>query len=627
MPSGDHDEGLETSSTHHLVGNFLEQARMFMVSDACKVRQLPFLPLSPHPRGYYHASSCITEEDAPFLERATASTILPDRGMPAHGLSCGGALVKGVGYGGGGFTEMIRGITHLPTAADVQSLMQARSGTQGMDLGVMSASAENIPCGRMVPPVCTEACPQRSELHPPEPIASPSWNPVLPPRAEDCTLSLLPNIPTRPLMSTANSLDVSLMHDSSLGAEPRKDHSTDFLAGFASMSSSGNSPVFFPAGRKWERGQLGSWKQAKHMADEAEETLCSGFLSTARSLDRVVPSCAPSALSYDGTTVDQVYLQQAYGGSTDPVLLVDDSGQVLWFNKAYDRALRSVSDRSLTKPAKTGPYIDPLGHPTPLGSLALSRGSDISKTVNATLWGFLRKLVMPEVVSPPSMTKGSKPGSVEKDVQSKDQESSKLSLSVGERWPQSLGERLQQSITHACSSSSMPTLRTLDVAASDGQGCGGVGKLTTVTLESITEVFMGEGVLTLECVEMAEAKLEVAGSVPAFITDCTSRVRWVNTAFKQILGHLEQQGNNFAKIGPNSGATAKHEPPDLTFVCLAEKIPRLAWAFSGLVNLEWVKAGRRRSMTVPCDVSRLVPAATWVWKFDVALSLSLNLCV
>lgn len=606
MPSGD-PAVLATPFNHHLAGSLVEQARMFMVADAHKARQQPSLPLLAHARsspGY--GGGGIIEKDLEFMERAAASTVLPHRGASA-GLSCSAVCMKGVSYGGGGFTEMIRGITRLPTVADVQSLMQARPVTQAMEPGMMPSSVENISCGQTS--VCSEAHPQKLELQSPMPAAVPCWASDLPlrlPQADDCTLPLLPNVPSKPSISTTSLQAASLMHGSSYRVEHPLDHTT---ADLAIESSSENIPALSAGGSRGTRLQLGTLMQANNEADAADaphiRRVFGGFST----------SCEPSALSRDGTTVDQVYLQQVYGGSTDPVLLVDDKHEVLWFNKAYERALKSVSERLSSQPASTGPYIDPLGHPTPLASLVLNQASGSSKLVNSTLWGFLRKLVMPEVVASSSMMRDMKVNFSRNEQQYEEQGLSKLCLSVGERVPQSM--------LHMCSSSSAPARRIDD--ASEVQRCRNVGKLTTVTLESITEVYIGEEPVSVECVETVEARLGAAGSVPAFITDCSSRVRWMNTAFKQmLLGHSEQGGNN---SGSNNGGLVKHEPPELTFVCSAEKIPQSAQAFSGLVNLEWMKSGKRRSMTVPCDVSRLVPTATWVWKFDLALSLSLKPCV
>eukprot|EP00250_Pteridium_aquilinum_P012023 c20460_g1_i1 orf=122-2413(+) len=614
---------------HHVAGSSLvEQARMFMVANALKAKQQPILPHSPQPRGY--AGGGVTEKDLAFMERAAASTVLPaDRGATG-GLSCSAGCMKGVGYGGGGFTEMIRGITRLPTAADVQSLMQARSGapaTASTASPGMLSPLEDSACGRSSPGV-KEAHQRRLELHSPAPAAPLShlsWAPNLPSQllqVDDCTLPLLPNLPSKLSLSPSTLQAEPSMRHSSYRAEPPLDHTdlfhsdqTTTLLSFSSCSE--NIPATCSVRSRDLSGQLGTLRQMNNDADDTEAHPLLSRPHMAKFLGGLA-SGVPSAQVHDGAPVDQVYLQQVYGGSTEPVLLVDDNSQVLWFNKAYDRALKSVQERLSSKPTTTGPYFDPLGHPTPLGSLVLNLPSCAVKPVNATLWGFLKKLVNPEVDASSSMLRGRKVEVGSKEEQSED--SSSLCLSVG--------ARLLLSSTHVCSSSA-PACR-ID-SANDMQGCVSVGKLTTVTLESITEVHMGEGAATVECVEMVEARLGVAGSMPAFITDCTSRVRWVNAAFKQMLGDSEQQGNSMVMMmhgtGSNNVGVVKHEPPELTFVCSAEKIPRSAWAFSGRVNLEWMKAGKRRSMTVPCDVSRLVTTATWVWKFDIALSLSLNLRV
>eukprot|EP00250_Pteridium_aquilinum_P035327 c9143_g1_i1 orf=133-2313(+) len=569
-------------------GNLVQQQGVYMSAEANSHQQQFSILHHELTPGYNPWSGGLMEKDAGFMERAAAAsaTVPPDRStsLPVCDVACG----KGVGYGGGGFTEMIRGITRLPTVADVQSLMQARASPFAASLpAVPGGSGGGI-----------RSSPSRSKDHVPlspsrsrnlivrSPPLTDQVDQVCESNAELITLSLFPNVPSKacsqvnvPLLDPSPSAQLSL-HGPSHNAEPswRKQVSQK-LEPTAVLAS--RSPDLSHTGVQLASGIPLFSLPAKRAA---------GGTMSPPSLG--VPA---SPVMADGTVINEVYLEQVYGGSTDPVLLVDDSNQVLWFNKPYDRALKSSTERLSGKTMSTGPYIDPLGHPTPLGRFVLPV---YGKSSRATLWGFLRKLVIQENELP-----------LEQHVPSP---SSQLRLNAGEASQSSLA--------------SMEPIGRMNSVA-----CAGNSRLITVTLESITELHM-DVPAAVELVEAAEAQLG-AGSEPAFITDFLSRVRWVNAALKQMLGHMNSQGSRTCSgVSGNSGADVamSNSPEAWAFViCCTEKIPRSAWAFSCRVNFEWMKGTKRRSMTVPCDVSRLActprsSEVNWVWQLDMAVSLCLN---
>ncbi|KAI5071717.1 hypothetical protein GOP47_0013968 [Adiantum capillus-veneris] len=595
--------------------NLVEQARMFMAVDALKARQPPASLHQFHVRGY-PAVGMNMEKDVAFMERAAASTVLPDKGACSDTVSCNAVCMKGIGYAGGGFTEMIRGITRLPTVADVQTLMHTRSGTTGA-VAVTSPRASS-PTAESIrkPPTRQELHQERLELHSAAPCHVLQAPPRPAPDVDDCTLSLLPNFPSKHLQPQLALGAVSHVSQGAHSAVMPADHKCrPYCEGPVTHLSVGSRPDKDLGHTTVDsRGLCGLFSftnQVQEETDISEALSLSPPSQSTNPLESLARQTLSSTLNRDGAVVDHIHLQQVYGGSTDPILLVDDNCQAVWFNKAYERASKSVLDRLSSKPSAAGPYIDPLGHPTSLGSLVLNQAS--SKPVNATLWGSLRKLVTPDVNAAPNLLGGMKL----KREHGEEIDTGRLSGSGVVRGPLGTSDGWSNGIS-AC---------TID-DANDTQVHASMGKLTTVTLESITEVYQGQGAIGAESVEMAEARLGASGSVPAFITDCTSRVRWVNAAFKQMLGQPEQVSSSKVMTARHlvEMSVMQHDPPELTFVGAAEKIPWSACAFSGLVNLEWMKARKRRSMTVPCDVSRLAPAATWVWKFDLALSLSLNLC-
>lgn len=707
------------------VGNILPQQGVYMSTDVNAHHQHAFsLSHQKLSSGNNCSSGGLIEKDIDFMERAAAAsaTVLPGRSVSVS--MCDSVGGKGIGYVGGGFTEMIRGITRLSTAADVQSLMQAR----------VSPSAATGPGSslRSSPTCCREMQARRPDNFPlPSSMTHGligktsclmEADQVCESDAELTTLSLLPNVPSKmcppgkvairdespsvqphthgvtdvaelpwhhssrlePLAKVATR-DGSPsaqppMHGVSDGAEhPRHHQISSRLEPQAKVPIRDGSPSAQPpihgathvtelpwhqqithvAESPWHQQAFSKFDPSMkavirdsaqpplpgiaHVAEapwlqqvssrlessvplasrnpcmpQVGVQLASGIplfsLPTKKPTNGMNPpgmgmSASPVMGMADGAVVDEVSLEQVYGGSTDPVLLVDDNNQVLWFNKPYDKALKSASERLSGKTKPTGPYIDPLGHPTPLCSFVLSI---YGKPSRATLWGFLKKLVIQESELP--LQQGSSGPSSQLPLQQGSScPSSQLQLCMGEA-------SLRMSPAHM-----EPNGRMGSVV------CASNSRLTTVTLESITEFHM-DAPAAAECVEAAEARLG-AGSEPAFITDCLNRVRWVNAALKRMLGHINFGSSNACSGASGSSGADVALSSSLeasTFaVCCTEKIPSSAWAFSCRVNLEWKKGSKRRSMMVPCDVSRLActsrsPEVNWVWQFDMAVSLCLN---
>lgn len=541
----------------------------------------------------------VMDKDAGFMERAAAASasVVPERSAAVQ--VCDVGCAKSVGYAGGGFTEMIRGITRLPTAADVQSLMQAKASTspgRGQGAGAVASG----PGALRGSPTCSREMPHQKSDPPPHTTALPhTWLMRSPSQAEVdqvcereadlVTLALLPNVPSRMCSSSMAS-----HRDGSPSAQASSQGPYNLEHSWRQQVCSRVEPSAVLASRS-----VGSLHTGMSLA-----TGCSLFPAAMKkvasgpvmpSMSSTVMQVAASSIMADGTTIDQGYLEQVYGGSTDPVVLLEDGNKVLWFNKAYDRALKSASERLSGKTISTGPYIDPLGHPTPLGNLVFPV---YGKSVRATLWGFLKKLVIQESEV---MLEHGAPGP-----------SSQLRLSM---------ERSSQRVSPVCME---PVSRLSPVL------CSSSSRVTTVTLESITELHM-DAPSTVECAEAAEGRLG-AGNEPAFITDSLNRVVWVNGAFKQMLGHMSSDriSTHMMPSSKDVGGPMSSPTDGPSFViCCTEKVPRSAWAFSCRVNLEWIKGGKRRSMMVPCDVTRLVgniraSGVNWVWQFDMAVSLCLN---
>lgn len=464
------------------------------------------------------------------MERAAANapyTVLHNRMM-----GCGSSSKSSSGYVGG-FTEMIRGITRLPTAADVHSLMQARMATEN-----------RLPSSKDLP--------------------KPSESPQLPnpafPAAHGTSGRDFPTAEAEPSCSSPKLVTLPLLP----GSASLPDHSQKKATSFTDFS----------------------------------------FAPTSK-------DCGKQAIGMEGSAVDRVYLEQVYGGSSDPVLLVDDCNQVLWYNRAYERSSKHSLERVSGKVVPSGPYIDPLGHPISLGTFTLDSSGQPTSS-RATLWGFLKKLVIQE----PEFFK-EECGAFFGSSMVLDDASTSTADNLTELclWR---GERSSFSIAN--------TQRAQSCSAQVPNPCGSIVG-SSVTLSGVTEIHFDATPLT-EDLEFLETRLE--GSPPAFITDCNDRVRWMNSAFRKMMGQREgswlaskpASGKQDAAFCPVAGLAA-----DVMFVGSCEKIPRSAAAFSGRVNFQWTKSGVRSSMTLPCDVLRLFTGSRmdmWVWKFDVAASLSLT---
>eukprot|EP00249_Psilotum_nudum_P012424 c23778_g1_i2 orf=275-2401(-) len=322
------------------------------------------------------------------------------------------------------------------------------------------------------------------------------------------------------------------------------------------------------------------------------------------------------------SVLDREYVEKVHGKSPDPVLLVDDSHQVLWFNRAYAKAVTSIVERGSCTTADGWPCIDPLGIPTVLGSFSLQPSPKPGTASIVTLWRFLKKLVVQEddalkeqtdILTLSALLKHSRESHLA-PVKS-------LSLSGREQKKKTSLDR-EEAKKHGVI---MPQPKRL------------VG--STVSLQSVTEVHSHTHPLS-DSLEIIEAQLEES-SMPAFISSWSNRVRWVNTAYKQMVGQPEcpwlastvttssSSISRSSKVdGPSPTAQQSPRPNgQVSLICTSGKIPGSAAAFSGRVNIQWTNMGERSSMTVPCDVARLAGCSGWwmlVWKFDVAASLRLN---
>ncbi|CAK9860735.1 unnamed protein product [Sphagnum jensenii] len=144
---------------------------------------------------------------------------------------------------------------------------------------------------------------------------------------------------------------------------------------------------------------------------------------------------------------------------------------------------------------------------------------------------------------------------------------------------------------------------------------------STIFLECITKVNQLASPM-LGTVEAFQDQLEKL-LLPTVITDLRHRVRWVNTAYKQMVGQPE-----FAWLSSTVGGNSEPEAPsqtrlagDVSLVCAGEQPPVDAAEFSCQVRIQWTKGGgENSSLGCPVDVIRLDEDSSgplFVWKFDI----------
>lgn len=491
-------------------------------------------------------STRMMEQDAGFMERAAASapaSVLPERRLKSSR--------------SGGFTEMIRGITRLPSAADVHSLMQQpRSCAEGMPSCSSSSTGlagEGLSITAAPPSFCEQIHGESRTFEQRQEGRS----------AELVTLRLLPEAPSRADCLSSDSC-VSI-------CDLRDQPSQERKGIFGSSSSRTNTLSLF--------------------GDE----IC------------------PSTNFLRESVCDLSVIEQIYGNSSEPVLLAGEAQNVLWLNRAYERAFKDAIERQAGTDFLVVPFIDPLGIPTRMGRFNVQlqgRGC-----LWATLWGFLKKFVVDAGAD------GSySPSRWGFPVKKSD------SFNHTDARPPTRG---------VCDKRHCRDLGNADCAS--GKKCGVIVPQpirlvgSTVSLESITDI-QREASRVSESLELVKKQLE-DGSSPAFITDSSNLVRWVNMAYKQMVGQPECPWLA-STVNDSKGASSPTSPlptPLLTGEVLLVSnvdVPQWASAFSGRANIQWTNTGERSYMTVPCDVSRLDECcsgkAMLVWKFDIEASLRLT---
>ncbi|KAH7439454.1 hypothetical protein KP509_04G061700 [Ceratopteris richardii] len=144
---------------------------------------------------------------------------------------------------------------------------------------------------------------------------------------------------------------------------------------------------------------------------------------------------------------------------------------------------------------------------------------------------------------------------------------------------------------------------------------------SVISVETTTAISNAELELKYSS-EHVESQLE-ASNLPGLIADLLNVVRWVNTAYKAMVGQPEC---------PWLTSTVHSCSPTIAGAVLLSSnvdIPTSASSFSGRVNVKWTRrsSGHPTSMTLPCDVTAFGTEHSrrmLAWQFDIHAGLGLT---
>ncbi|KAL3696353.1 hypothetical protein R1sor_010429 [Riccia sorocarpa] len=280
--------------------------------------------------------------------------------------------------------------------------------------------------------------------------------------------------------------------------------------------------------------------------------------------------------------IDLSYMEKVYWLSSDPVMLTDEEKNVLWSNQAFRRA---NTERSVGKDKElVGPYIDPLGIPTQLSSFVYQVPQ--GPKVRAVLWGFLKKFMLLE-------TSGG-------------------NLLPDEGESEYLNGMFRSNLKQEAAEPGVANPHTV-IAPQPIRPVG-----STLTVSSITRSNLAGPPIT-DSLESVKEQLE-GTPMPAIVTDYRSRVRYVNSAYKQMVGQPECPWlSTVGKKSVRDNAQHSRLTGEVLLTC-KENLEHLDAGFSCRVLVQWGKQGKENAMTVSCEVSRLENdkvGSMYVWKLDV----------
>lgn len=131
-----------------------------------------------------------------------------------------------------------------------------------------------------------------------------------------------------------------------------------------------------------------------------------------------------------------------------------------------------------------------------------------------------------------------------------------------------------------------------------------------VSIECVTDGF-GHG-RRIGCTDVEKVRSLERDTCPGFVSDGDGRVRWVNLAYRRM-------------VGPGTGlGLGEEEARVVVWLMNKERIPVGMKAFSCRVRVEY-GGGGGRGKVVPCDVWRMDgELGLYAWRLDLEAALSLG---
>ncbi|KAH8947857.1 hypothetical protein BDL97_11G065700 [Sphagnum fallax] len=544
--------------------------------------------------------------DSAFMNRAAESSPVWRRG---EGSGSGMSNQRLAGFSGG-FGEMFKGLPRAQvTMPDPRMQPLSSLPSRETDCTVMKSNEPQR--GTFLPlPYASASYGGESEVCSADDVAESR-------RTNLVTLSLLPDTPLNgPESPSDSSFPSPLQAKSKSSLQNLSRHGLRFDCNNAASDQveADTNLTMFSTGewREEECRDSTTGKKELTSSQKSEDTHSLGPVAARDFVERASGSThatihCPAGGDRQGLNVpvvDSYHLDQVYATSSDAVMLTDEQNRILWSNSAFRRA---ATEKTSGKMQSAGPHIDPLGIPTQLAVVMFQPPYHAPKCT-AVLWGFLKKFIFQEAGPCFADSKGL----------------GEWKFSQAQSHGQSYDSRTASFDTSMVPKDSVVYEGDLSLGLSPHkviapQPIRAVG--STIFLECITKVNQLASPM-LGTVEAFQDQLEKL-LLPTVITDLRHRVRWVNTAYKQMVGQPE-----FAWLSSTVGGNSEPEAPsqtrlagDVSLVCAGEQPPVDAAEFSCQVRIQWTKGGgENSSLACPVDVIRLDEDSSgplFVWKFDI----------
>ncbi|KAJ7561195.1 hypothetical protein O6H91_03G017900 [Diphasiastrum complanatum] len=277
--------------------------------------------------------------------------------------------------------------------------------------------------------------------------------------------------------------------------------------------------------------------------------------------------------------IDTASLDRMYMATEDAATLMGEANQVLWSNTAFKKAVAERLSHKKNQSAHF--YIDVLGLPISLAKYTFQPSPGASEC-KGTLFGFLKRLVCHR------------------------------------------GDLIEQRPFSGLPNVPACFVNGLNATPSSKSVASFVSPpmeafTSTISLECVTEVraaFVPTS--TVRKLRLVKDQLEQS-PLPAVVADGMSRVRWINTAYRMMMGQGECSWLA-TTFSDGSSSASERLAGEVKLVCANDQPPLTAAAFSCIASVSWSNADIKKSVTVSCDVRKLVDdddQSFFAWKFYI----------